>query len=308
MAWGMAFSGGGTRGAAHAGVLLAFDEAGLLPDIVTGTSSGSFIAGLYGAGLSPKQICEVALLIQGEGVRLLDPNITGLIGAGMRLIRGQKPCLTGLIKGKRLYRLLYDVSNGTSLAKATRPFGIPAVDLSRGIEICFVRDIPKGLEPMQVQARAPISRAFTNSGLIAQAMRASSAIPGIFVPMTMDGMTLVDGGVMNNQPVDLCRTLGATGVIAVDVSGDFTNRNDCGLIEIALQSLDLMSIALRNCQTQDASFIIRPTLSNTGLLDFSHMETAMQEGYAAGKAFLEKVPNAVRSFLMRGETRAGVIS
>ena len=88
--YGIAFAGGGTRGAAHVGVLLALEEEGLLPDCVAGTSAGGIVAGIYGAGVDLGMMKEVVQWMSRHGKRFLDPDIIGILTFLPQLFTGQE--------------------------------------------------------------------------------------------------------------------------------------------------------------------------------------------------------------------------
>jgi len=115
MEYGLALAGGGTRGAAHAGVLLALEEEKMLPSAIGGTSAGSLAAGLFACGMAPAQICEVVHELAAHGMEYLDPDIFGLLRMIPQLLVGKKPSLSGILKGKKLRRDLSRCISPTNL-------------------------------------------------------------------------------------------------------------------------------------------------------------------------------------------------
>lgn len=177
---GIALSGGGARGLAHIGVLKMLENAGVSIDYISGSSMGGIIAALYASGMSPLEIETVAISKSklSELIRLADPT-------ALR---------RGLFEGYRVKSMLTDwLGEKKHFSDLNIPLAITAVDLNTSKEIVF-RD-----------------------GELLSALMATSAFPGIFPPVEFNGYRLVDGGVLNNLPVDRVRELGAEVILAVDV-------------------------------------------------------------------------------------------
>ena len=179
---GLALSGGGTRGLAHIGVLKVFEREGISVDYLAGASMGGVIAAGYASGMSPSDLAEEArkLSRMRDVLRLVDP---GLHNAG--LLRGDR--LQAYFESKLGKRRFKDLNQSLALV---------AVDLNSCEEVIL------------------------QEGSVAQALRATTSVPGLFMPLEVNGKRLVDGGVLNNLPVDVSRNLGADVVIGVDVDPD----------------------------------------------------------------------------------------
>jgi len=177
---GLALSGGGARGLAHIGVLRALEDAGIQPDYLTGTSMGGVIAAGYAAGLSPADMEQIAL--EFGTVRklwgLADPTLPR----------------RGLFQGERLLAFFEQHLQGCTFVDLRVPLTLVAVDLNSGKEIHL------------------------REGSVAEAVRATVSIPGLLAPVERNGQRLVDGGLLNNLPVDVVRQMGADVTLAVDVS------------------------------------------------------------------------------------------
>ena len=181
---GLALGGGAAKGWAHIGVLHALREAGIRPDIVTGTSIGAVVGGCYLAGKLDKLEDFSRSLTRGRLLGLLDVNFSG----------------KSLINGTRLTRLLKRYLDDISIEDLDRPFMAVGTELSTGHEIWLRR------------------------GHLVTAMQASYALPGIFNPVNVNGRYLVDGALVNPVPVSLARAMGARVVIAVSLSSDTFGR------------------------------------------------------------------------------------
>lgn len=177
----LALGGGGARGLAHIGVLRVLDQAGIPVAAIAGTSMGAIVGALYLRGIAPEEMAREAQRISG---------IAGTLG----LIDLSLGAPHGLLKGRRIENFLGEkLGRGCIFSDLARPFAAVAVDTISGREVVL------------------------RHGLVATAVRASMAVPGVFYPTEREGMRLVDGGVLNNVPADVARSLARGPVVAVDV-------------------------------------------------------------------------------------------
>lgn len=219
---GVALSGGGAKGAAHIGVLKAIEEAGIPVDYVAGTSMGAVIGGLYAIGYTPDQLDS---LIRGQNWEFIlsdkpawkkrtlrERDFSEKYLLSIPLFKTTAPQVSGLIQGQNLRNLLSKLTIGyhdsIDYNRLPIPFACVATNLIDGKEIVF------------------------DSGVLATSIRASMSIPGVFAPVKEDSMVLVDGGLVNNYPVDVARQMGADIIIgstvqkALDETPDITNVAD----------------------------------------------------------------------------------
>lgn len=211
-------SGGGAKGMAHIGVLKVLERAGIPVDIVTGTSMGSIVGGLYAVGWSATQLDSLVrrqdwpFLLSDravyssedlEGRRL---QSTYFFSKTLRLRKSHLSGATGVIEGKNLMRLFRHLTAGytdsMSFDSLPRRFACVATNIVDNTEYDF------------------------HSGVLAEAMRTSMSIPGIFTPVKKGDRVLVDGGLRNNYPADIARTMGAEYVIGVTVQGPSKTADD----------------------------------------------------------------------------------
>lgn len=181
--FGLALSGGGARGFAHIGLLKVLDREHIKPSFLSGTSMGAVIAAAYASGMSGKEIQEEALKYSHTANLVKMVHLT--------------PPFRGLVNQTKVKEYMTRlIPSGMLFSELRIPLSVCATDLvqSRGIAI--------------------------SEGSVLTAVMASSSIPGIFPPIDIPPMRLVDGGVVNNLPVDLAYQLGAEKVIAVDVQLD----------------------------------------------------------------------------------------
>jgi NTE family protein len=178
---GLALGSGAARGWAHIGVIQALEEMGINIDIVSGCSIGSYVGASFASGKLP----ELAEWVES----LTDWQVYALMGVGFH--KG------GLMSGLKVFQALQDNFSYETFEELNKPFAAVATDLYSGREVNFL------------------------SGSVIEAVKASCAIPGLFPPLLFKNRWLVDGGVVNPIPVNMCRLLGADIVIAVNLSADF---------------------------------------------------------------------------------------
>lgn len=223
---GLALGGGGAKGGAEVGVLKVLETAGIKPDYIAGTSIGAIVGGLYAAGFSATELEE--LFCQQEWLSLLTDRRSDLSGQpysvedgityifGFPIIDQNNPTF-GVLKGGRVEAVIDSmmVQKGCTRFECLKtPFRCVAAELRTAQEVVL------------------------DEGSLSKAIRASMAIPGIFKPVTINGEQLVDGGFMNNLPVDVVRQMGADIVIAVDLQQDKPeNREQKGNIITGLADL-----------------------------------------------------------------------
>ena len=282
MSFGIAFAGGGSRGAAHVGVLLALEENGLRPDSVAGASAGGIVAGLYAAGLSARDLHEVVRELSKKGAFLIDPAYADIIKALGQFIFRRPLALSGFLKGNRLQRYLEALAEEKKLCQLSMRTVIPAVDLISGLVIAYTNSL-FGVRPMRgIQ--------WENEATVGEAMRASSAVPVVFRPKDIGKRCLVDGGVVDILPVDLLVAAGEENVLAVDISESYRMPKHIDILEVASHSLGILQDSLRACRTRGERLLLKPALpEDAGLLTFSEMEACVQAGYDAAIRMLPSI-------------------
>ena len=225
-------SGGGAKGMAHIGVLKVLEKAGIPVDIVTGTSMGSIIGGLYAIGYNANALDSMVrhqdwsyVITDKEDLRRQSiedrqKQNTYFITTGLTIGKRDKNA-GGLIKGKNLAELFQQLCAGYT----------DSLDFSRDLRIPFACVATDIIENSEVDF---------HSGRLPQAMRASMAIPAAFSPVRMGEKVLVDGGLKNNYPADIAREMGADIIIGVTVQGPPKVADDMGgTMSIISQIIDV---------------------------------------------------------------------
>ncbi|HTY50975.1 MAG TPA: patatin-like phospholipase family protein [Steroidobacteraceae bacterium] len=282
---GLVLSGGGARGAAHIGVLQVLDQLHIPIDAIAGTSMGAVVGGLYASGLSGNEIAQVADSVNWQdafrdrppraelGFRRKEEDQSFLVNFPLGIRGGRLQLPKGLIQGQTLEmmlrRLTMPVAATKDFDRLPTPFRAVATDLATG-------------EPVVM-----------GDGDLATAMRASLSAPGVFVPVERDNKVLVDGGLADNLPVDVARTMGVDVLIVVDVGAPLFGRERLGSAT-AISNQMLTILIRRDMQRQLASLtagdiVISPDMGNASSFDFGIVPRAVAAGAAAARALAPRL-------------------
>jgi NTE family protein len=253
---GLALGGGAARGFAHVGVIQVLEEAGLRPAYLVGTSAGSLVAALYASGKTPADLVRVAQSMQ-------EAEITDWM----------LPILNrGALRGEALARYVNTQVGGRTLEQMSIPLGIVATDLGNGDAITFRRG---------------------NTGA---AVRASSAVPGVFQPVRVADREYVDGGLVAPVPVRQTREMGANFVIAVDISSDPEGNPSGDTFQILMQTFAIMGKSINQLALKEADWVVRPALSGVKSADFSARMRSIEAGRAAMREALPGLKARLAAF------------
>jgi NTE family protein len=276
---GLVLSGGGVRGGAHIGVLQALHEAGIKPAFISGTSAGSIVAGLYAYGYTPE---EMHLIARRLSRRCYDIDYVGIISSVINLFIAGKPTISGLIKGEYLEHYFCHLTKGIKISEVQMPLAITAVDINNSKLVVF--------SSLATPLLSSDDYVFLHDARLAEAIRASIAIPGILQPKIIKKMRLVDGGIRANLPVEITRLMGAQKVIAVNLSynGNPVPGVD-DILEISLQSIDLMIYQITRPSIQSADIIISPKIKYVQQGDFQKIDYIIKSGYEATVKLLPQI-------------------
>jgi NTE family protein len=277
---GVAFGGGSARGLAHVGILRWFEEHHIPIDVAAGTSMGGLIGGGFASGMSSAELTALLGRTDWDEMFGFSPfrykNVRRKEDARAypsRLELGRKNGLSlplALNNGQQVDFLLARIAAayGTlaTFDDLPTPFRAVAVDLVRAQEVVL------------------------DHGSLADAMRATMSLPGIFPPVERDGRVLVDGGALNNVPADVVRRMGADIVIAINVGfmGD-TREVSRSLFGLMGQTVDVMMQANTKVTLESADITINPLLDAFGSLDWRRSDALADEGYRAAEALKERL-------------------
>jgi NTE family protein len=254
----LVLGGGAARGFAHIGVIRALEQEKIPIDMIVGTSVGSLIGAIYASDQNSFELEWTAFTLEKD--HLFDFGVLGAF-TGM-----------GPVRGDRLEEFVRTKVPVTNIEDLKVRYAAVATDLNRGTRVVLDR------------------------GPVARAVRASSAIPGVFSPVEHQGKLLVDGGVVDNIPIAVAREKGADIVIAVDISENVTNYNVTNVVDVVLQSVNIMFSQNVGYKKKEADILISPAVGNVAMLDFSAKKRCMQAGIDAARKAMPELRSRIESW------------
>jgi NTE family protein len=260
---GLALSGGAARGLAHIGVLRVLEKEGIPIDLIAGTSAGAIIGAAYAWNQDISWITRVALDAKWKKwAPLLDPSFPK----------------SGLLKGRKIKDLLSSYIGGNiKFSNLKIPFKCVASDIDSGEEIVI------------------------DSGPVAEAIRASISIPGIFSVVKYEGRYLVDGGLTTPVPVNVVKDMGADFIIAVNVNPDVSGRlgktsqkrvearKEPNIFQVMMQSIYITTYSLAWSSLSKADVVIEPDLAHIGAGEFRRVRELIKQGREAARDAMPEI-------------------
>ncbi len=249
----LVLGGGSAKGFAHVGVIRVLEHERIPIHMIIGTSVGSLIGGIYASDPDSFQLEWLAFKIDKNDI--LDFSIIY--------------SKLGPAQGVRLENFIEQSVKTKKIEDTKIPFFPIATDLNTGETIILEK------------------------GSLAKAIRASSALPGIFVPVTFGKRMLVDGGVTNNVACDIARAKGADIVIAVNLIKDIKDYDISSVVDIIGQSINIMMHESNKIKLKYADVVIEPDTQGTSMFDFSRKKALMDAGIQAAKAAMPKIKELI---------------
>ena len=266
MKLGLAMSGGGIKGAAHIGVIQALQEENIKVDIVGGTSIGSIVAALYAMEYTPKEMLKLfnyfSKLIFKNSAMYTDPR-------GKKLLSIQAG---GLYSGENIAFAIEEAGKYKNIKKLQDlkiPIVIPAVDLRDSEKYVFTN-------------MGKINDKYLNKADISIAVRASSSYPAIFAPCIYNKHKFVDGGILDNIPVEEVKKIGADKVIAIRFKLNKTSRT-IGLRSTLNKAIDIMFSKIEGEEVKKADYVIEIDTQDVNPFDFKQSNKCYKYGYLQAK-------------------------
>ena len=272
---GLVLSGGGAKGLAHIGALKVIEEAGVKIDYIGGTSMGAIIGALYASGYTADQLDSIFRTINFN--KLIQDNLPRSAKTFYDKEDSERYALTLPFDGfkvsvppaysggqniyNELVRILYHVKDIKDFSKLPIPFVCIATDIETGNEVIL------------------------NSGYLPEVIMASGTFPSLFEPVILDGKVLIDGGVVNNYPVEKVRAMGADIIIGVDVQHGLSNRESLrSATEILLQINNYQTVADMAEKSADTDIYIKPKIEEYSVIDFNKADEIIKAGELAAIA------------------------
>jgi NTE family protein len=282
---GVVLGGGGARGAAHIGVLQVLEREHIPVCRIGGTSMGSIVGGLYAAGYSADEMENVVGALDWKDLFSDDPDRAEepmhrkdadyryLLNFEVGYKNGHIVTPAGVVQGQKLLlllrRLLISTWNVHDFNDLSIPFRAVATDIVVGKPVVFA------------------------SGDLPLAIRSSMSVPGAFAPTNVDGKLLVDGGLMDNVPIDVVRAMGADRLIVVDVGSPLAEEsqlsNPVALLNQMVSALMAEKTDRQLKALSSDDILIRPALGTLGAGEFNRAEEAIAIGRAAAEAALPRL-------------------
>lgn len=263
----LVLGGGAARGFAHVGVVRVLEQEKLPVDLIVGTSVGSLIGALYAEDRNSFELEWTAFQLE-EG-DLFDYGVMNVV-TGMSFAAGE-----------RLERWVGEKIKVKEIEKLKVPFAAVATDLNWGTKVVLDR------------------------GSVARAVRASSAIPGVFPPVQHMGKLLVDGGVVDNIPIAVAREKGADLVVAVDISENLGNTKIKNVIDVVLQATNIMFALNVEHSKRGADVLVTPKVGDVTMLDFAQKKRCMQAGMEAAREAVPLIRKAIADWQLRKAAAPG---
>jgi NTE family protein len=283
---GLALSGGGALGLTEIGVIKWMEENHIPVDRIAGTSMGSIIGSMYATGMTPEEIQKFAEKIDWDQAFLPEPGYAEisyrrkqdrrdfLVAAPFGLkhgLKGPNGLNSGQAAGLLLDRIAFADAGITNFDDLPIPFRCVATDMQSG-EAIVLRD-----------------------GFLADAVRASMAIPGVFTPLELNGRILADGGMVQNIPVETVRDMGADAVIAVELHYPPGDIGQLGtLVGVLSRAIDVMITQNERHSLAFAKAKVRVEMKGFAITDYNRVDELVQLGYkAAASQAAELLPYAI---------------
>jgi len=268
---GLALSGGGALGLTEIGVIKWMEENHIPVDRIAGTSMGSIIGSMYATGMTPAEIQKFAEKIDWDQAFLPEPGYTELsyrrkqdrrdflVAAPLGLkhgLRGRNGLNSGQATGLLLDRIAFPASGMTSFDDLPIPFRCVATDMQSGEAVVL------------------------HDGFLADAVRASMAIPGVFTPVELNGRVLADGGMVQNIPVETVRDMGADAVIAIELHYPLGDVGQLGtLVGVLSRAIDVMITQNEHHSLALAKAKVRVDMKGFAITDYKRVDELVQLGY-----------------------------
>ena len=284
MKLGIALSGGGIRGIAHAGVLKALDDNDIKIDIIGGCSSGSMVASLYAMGYTPHYIY---LLFKRYAKDIAALNTKPIISGLGHFFKCKK--VFSSLKDGEIIETVYNklaIRRGIkNISQIQMPLVIPTVDITKSKEYVFTNNIPQNVED---------TSQYITDITIGKAVRASSSFPAVFNPCLMGEHAFMDGGALDNIPVNEVKKQGVDKVIAVKFDADPVDENS-NIMDIVMKTIDIMGSKISEESLEMSDLVLNVYTDKVGLLDVEKLDSCYKYGYECVVQNIDKIKEMLDS-------------
>ncbi len=284
---GLVLSGGGARGLAHVGVLKALEELRVPVDCIAGTSMGALVGGAYAAGVSPEEMQRQVQRIDWDNIFRDNPPRTEI---PYKIKRDDFQSYFDLELGLRDGQLLAPA--GATTGFKVEFFIRELIGLSAGRHDQEFDSLPVPFRAVATDLESGTAHVFSN-GDLGRVMRASMSVPGVIAPVTIDGRMYVDGGLLNNLPVDTVREMCADIVIAVNLGTPLMTQQELqSMFSVSTQSINLLTeqnVKRSMAALKESDVLLSPELNDLGSGDFGRVSEAIARGENAARDALARL-------------------
>ena len=279
MKLGIALSGGGIRGIAHAGVLKALEENNIKIDAIGGTSSGSIIATLYAMGYSPYYIY---ILFKKYAKDLVNQNTISKVTSIGNFMANKKGNFQGFYTGEEIENGFNNIALRKGVKKISdikMPIVIPTVDVQNSKKYIMTNQIPEKTSP---------NTEYINNIEIGKAIRASSSFPVVFSPCEYNKHRFLDGGILDNFPTTEVKKQGVDKTITVNFKADDIDENS-NIMDIVMRTIDIMGNKISEENISNSDMVLTIQTDKTGLLETEKLDECYKYGYRQTIEQMDKI-------------------
>ena len=285
MKLGLALSGGGIRGIAHAGVLKALEENNIKIDAIGGTSSGSIIATLYAMGYSPYYIY---ILFKKYAKDLVNQNSISKVTSIGNFMANKKGNFQGFYTGEEIENGFNNIALRKGVKKISdikMPIVIPTVDVQDSKKYIITNKIPEKSSP---------NTEYINNIDIGKAIRASSSFPVVFNPCEYNKHRFLDGGILDNFPTTEVKKQGVDKTITVNFKADDIDENS-NIMDIVMRTIDIMGNKISEENISNSDMVLTIQTDKTGLLETEKLDECYKYGYRQTIEQIDKIKEIIKS-------------
>lgn len=284
MKLGLALSGGGIRGIAHAGVLKALEENNIKIDAIGGTSSGSIIATLYAMGYSPYYIY---ILFKKYAKDIVNQNSILKVTSIGNFMANKKGNFQGFYTGEEIENGFNNIALRKGVKKISdikMPIVIPTVDVQDSKKYIITNKIPEKSSP---------NTEYINNIDIGKAIRASSSFPVVFSPFEYNKHTFLDGGILDNFPTTEVKKQGVDKTITVNFKSDDIDENS-NIMDIVMRTIDIMGNKISEENISNSDMVLTIQTDKTGLLETEKLDECYKYGYRQTIEQIDKIKEIIK--------------
>ena len=284
MKLGLALSGGGIRGIAHAGVLKALEENNIKIDAIGGTSSGSIIATLYAMGYSPYYIY---ILFKKYAKDIVNQNSILKVTSIGNFMANKKGNFQGFYTGEEIENGFNNIALRKGVKKISdikMPIVIPTVDVQDSKKYIITNKIPEKSSP---------NTEYINNIDIGKAIRASSSFPVVFSPCEYNKHRFLDGGILDNFPTTEVKKQGVDKTITVNFKADDIDENS-NIMDIVMRTIDIMGNKISEENISNSDMVLTIKTDKIGLLETEKLDECYKYGYRQTIEQIDKIKEIIK--------------